>query len=368
MIFHRTLLLIASGLLFSLGVVMIFNTSSAEVLDHSLERSVYYDVVKQILYSMIGLFIAFGIYMIGYQQLIKASFPLLLFFSFLLLLTFIPGIGIKANGANRWIGIAGFSMQPSEFIKYIIPLYFIQQVKEFHKTEVPLFIFIKILIVISLPLFLIFLEPNNGTVLFIIISVIALCLLTNIKWKYWATPLASIMLIGGVLAMNMPYVSARVKVYLNPELDIRGKGHQAHQAKIAAGSGGFFGKGPGKSLQKLSYLPEAQNDYIAAIYAEEFGFLGVLSIILLYMLITYCGFYFANRAPTLEGLYLASITSFLISFQAFLNLGVVSGILPSTGVNLPLFSQGGSSLMASFVGISILLSISKVRINKKSLI
>jgi cell division protein FtsW len=146
-------------------------------------------------------------------------------------------------------------------------------------------------------------------------------------------------------------------VYLNPELDIRGRGHQPHQAKIAAGSGKLFGKGPGNSWQKLSYLPEAQNDYIAAIFAEEFGFVGMMGLIFLYMLFALLGFTIAYRCEDLGGLYLGVVVTFLVAFQAFLNLGVVSGILPSTGLNLPFFSQGGSSLIANLMGIGLLQSI-----------
>ena len=164
-------------------------------------------------------------------------------------------------------------------------------------------------------------------------------------------------LFGAVFASQLPYVTARLNVYLHPELDLKGKGHQPYQAKIAAGSGGMLGRGPGNSLQKLSYLPEAQNDYIAAIYAEEFGFMGVIVLLALYSAIAYIGFYAALHAADRAGFYFGGAVLFLICFQAFLNLGVVSGLLPSTGLNLPFFSQGGSSLMANLVGISFLLQL-----------
>ena len=144
---------------------------------------------------------------------------------------------------------------------------------------------------------------------------------------------------------------------MNPEYDLRGKGHQPHQAKIAAGSGQMWGKGIGESLQKLEYLPEARSDYIAAIFAEECGFVGIMGLIFLYMLIGFCGFHIATSAQDIEGFYVASIFTFLICFQAFLNLGVVSGLLPSKGTNLPFFSQGGSSLLANMMAVSILLRV-----------
>jgi cell division protein FtsW len=170
-------------------------------------------------------------------------------------------------------------------------------------------------------------------------------------------PMILLMFVGAIAAYQLPYVRGRIEVYLHPELDLKGKGHQPHQAKIAAGSGGFLGRGPGASLQKLTYLPEAQNDYIAAIYAEEFGFAGILLLVLLYMLFSFGGFSIAMRSSTLAGAYIASAITFLIALQAFLNLGVVSGLLPSKGVNLPFFSQGGTSLIANIIGLAVLLNI-----------
>ena len=121
----------------------------------------------------------------------------------------------------------------------------------------------------------------------------------------------------------------------------------------------MWGVGPGNSMQKLNYLPEAQNDYIAAIYAEEFGFIGIMLLITLYMIIAYLGFYIAHHAKDREGFHLAVVITFLIAIQAFLNLAVVSALLPSTGLNLPLFSQGGTSMMTNIISISMLLDISR---------
>ena len=208
-----------------------------------------------------------------------------------------------------------------------------------------------------IPIGLILIEPNNGTVAVIGFSLLILCFLLNVSIRYWGIPLLICLVIATLFASQLPYVIGRVKVYLNPELDIRGKGHQPYQAKIAAGSGGLLGKGPGKSLQKLSYLPEAQNDYIAAIIAEEFGFIGMFTIISVYALIGLLGFYIASNSEDLQGCYLAAAIASLISIQAFLNMGVVSGLFPSTGLNLPFVSQGGTSLIANTIGVALILSV-----------
>lgn len=338
---------------------MIFNTSSAEVLDHDLTKSMHQAFVRQLFYALLGMLLAGGAWGIGYQRIIRWSPILLVVLSVLLLLVLIPGIGREVNGSKRWISIAGFSFQPSEFVKYIVPAFLIGALAPIDGKTLPLKRFLSLAAIAAIPIFLILIEPNNGTAGVIGVTCLVICVISNISIKFWAMPLFALLTLGGILASQLPYVSARIRVYLHPELDLKGKGHQPYQAKIAAGSGQLLGRGPGNSLQKLSYLPEAQNDYIAAIYAEEFGFSGMLFLILLYMTIGYIGFTLAYNAPTTEGAYFATVTTFLICFQAFMNLGVVSGLLPSTGLNLPFFSQGGTSLMANMMGLGILLSIAE---------
>ena len=355
----RLLLLLSASVIFALGLIMIFSTTSAEILDYELETDTHHAVLKQAGFAFGGLILAAVVIRCGYQKILSCTPWLLLFFTFLLLLALIPGIGREVNGSRRWLHLAGFSFQPSEFVKYLAPAYFIHRYLQL-KERMTFKEFLKLVGIIAVPLFLILIEPNNGTAAVILCVMAALFLVTRISLAYWALPLCACALIGGGFAYHLPYVAARLKIYLHPELDLRGKGHQPYQAKIAAGSGQLWGKGPGNSLQKLSYLPESQNDYIAAIYAEEFGFVGMAALILLYMVLTAAGCAIAYRAPDIQGFYLAVCATFLISFQSFLNLGVVSSLLPSTGLNLPLFSQGGSSLMANMGGLALLFSISNV--------
>jgi cell division protein FtsW len=188
---------------------------------------------------------------------------------------------------------------------------------------------------------------------------VILFVLSRQKWLYWALPLGLLFVCGVMVASQMPHVLDRIKVYMDPAYDLKGKGHQPYQAKIAAGSGKLLGKGLGESLQKLEYLPEARSDYIAAIFAEETGFIGMTGLIVLYMGMGFCGFSIAQRAKDSEGFYVAAIFTFLMCFQAFLNLGVVSGLLPSKGTNLPFFSQGGSSLLANMWALCVVLNIAK---------
>lgn len=381
--FHRLLLILCVSAIFVMGLVMIFNTTSAELLDlfsaragtrnfseHSVSTHTenskltsswhtHQALFKQIFYACIGFCLAALVLKIGYRRLLEFSPHLLIFFSFLLILTLIPGIGKEVNGSKRWLVIAGFSLQPSEFVKYLVPAYMIHYLSFRNPSEMPFKAFLQLIGRLAIPVVLILIEPNNGTAGVIFVVIMIMCVLSCIRFKYWALPLFALMVIGALSAYHLPYISARLKVYLHPEFDLKGKGHQPYQAKIAAGSGQLLGFGPGNSLQKLSYLPEAQNDYIAAIYAEEFGFLGVVCLILLYMLIGYTGFFIAHEAESREGFYLAAVITFIICFQAFMNLGVVSGLLPSTGLNLPFFSQGGTSLIANIMGLGLLMDMPK---------
>lgn len=353
------LLIITGALLFLLGLLMIFNTTAAEIIDRSLNISTHSAFYKQFGYSLLGSVMGMIVYRFGYENIIKHSFLLLFLASLLLVFVFVPGIGVKINGAHRWLGIGGVPIgQPSEGVKILIPAVFIFWLSK-QKGKVGFKPFCKMLFSLSVPLALILFEPDNGTVFIIALCLIALFFLSRIPLLYWAVPLMVLVFLGMGAASQMPHVRNRLEVYLHPELDLKGKGHQPHQAKIAAGSGQLFGRGIGESLQKLNYLPEARSDYIAAIFAEETGFIGVLVLISLYITIASSGFVIAIKSKRREPFLFAAILTFLIAIQAFLNLGIVSGLLPSKGTTLPFFSQGGSSLMINIICLFILLDISR---------
>jgi cell division protein FtsW len=341
-----------------MGVLMVFNTSSAEILDRDLDIATHQATTKQLLFAFVGVMGACVIYWIGYRELLKLALPILALVSLLLLFVFLPGIGLERNGAHRWVKIGSYTLQPSELAKLAVPLYYVSALMRY-RTERGISLKRLALVggVIAIPMGLVLLEPDNGTTGIIGLSLVSLLLLSRVKLRYWLLPMVIVLAIGGTVAMQLPYVRQRLNVYLHPEVDLKGRGHQPYQAKIAAGSGELFGRGLGQSMQKLTYLPEAQNDYIAAIYAEEFGWAGVMVLILLYALLIYWGYQVAANAADLEGFLLAASLTFVIGLQVFLNLGVVSGLLPSTGLNLPYFSQGGTSLIANMAAIGLLLDI-----------
>jgi|JI9StandDraft_1071089.scaffolds.fasta_scaffold18567_4 cell division protein FtsW len=342
--------------LFSLGLLMIFNTAAAEELVDVRGLPFYLSTIKQLAFFMVGLLFAFVLYKLGYEYLIEKS-PLLFLGCFLMLaLVLVPKVGMYINGARRWINIGGISLQPSEFAKVVIPLFYMKlyggekgftTAKRFFLAQLPFMALI----------LLVLLEPDNGTGAILIATLVVSYFITRVSLLYWFLPMAIFVSCGVTLALSMKHVNDRIHVYLHPEADLLGKGHQPFQAKIAAGSGGIFGRGLGESLQKYQYLPEARSDYIAAIYAEEFGFIGMVFLITLYMILAMLGFRIASKCSDEKGVFLATIFTFIITFQAFLNLGVVSGLLPSKGTNLPFFSQGGSSLWGNIFLVTLLLNI-----------
>ena len=226
--------------LFAVGLLMVFNTTAAEALESAQPDETHRAFGRQILYAGLGIGVGLAVYALGYQRLIKLAPYLLAACTFFLVLVLIPGVGRQINGARRWIEIGGFSLQPSEFAKLCIPLFYIYA---YEKVKKPICLrhLIGFMLLIGVPLFLILIEPDNGCVAIIMTTVMALFYLTRIRWVYWGLPVLVMASIGACMAVNMPHVQSRIKVYLHPELDLRGKGHQPYQAKIAAGSGKIWG-------------------------------------------------------------------------------------------------------------------------------
>ncbi len=339
------------------GLIFVFNTSSAEILDSGRDRFIFGPLLKQLLFGVAAFGLGLLAYRCGMKKILSWTPRLLALCVFLLVLVLIPGVGVIANGARRWLSLFGISLQPSEFVKFILPLFFIHEVLKHEVLQ--LGDLLKLLGKIAAVMALILIEPDNRTTLIIGATVVIALWLCSIRWRYWLLPLCVGAVAVTAFAASVPYVRGRIMVFLNPELDLLGKGHQPYQAKIALGSGGFFGKGIGQSLQKLSYLPEAQNDYIVAIVGEEVGFLGLGALIVAYMALIWLCFRQALDALEKSVSLSCAMLAFLLALQAFINLGVVTGILPSTGLNLPLFSQGGSSLVACGAALGAILSVSK---------
>lgn len=340
------------------GVVMIYSAS------YVWAEYKFHDPLKfaktQFLFLVVSYILIFFSLKIPYQKYL--SYANLIFFIcfILLILVLIPGIGTVRNGSRSWFGIGGFGIQPSEFTKLGMIIFtskylaYNEKVLKNIKSGV-----LPILGVLMLVFGLIMLQPDFGTGVIIVISIIVLLFVSGVNMGFFFK-LGFIGLLGVVaLIIAAPYRMKRIVSFLNPWSDPLGSGFQIIQSLYAIGPGGLLGLGFGNSIQKHFYLPEPQTDFIFAIISEEFGFLGILIVASLFLLIIYRGFHISIHCENKFGKYLSFGITFQLAFQALLNLMVVVGLIPVTGVTLPFLSYGGSSLLITMISMGILLNISK---------
>ena len=351
-------LLIAVLLMSIFGIIMIYSASSiwAEYKFHDAFKYVKH----QSLFFILGIFIMFFTSKMNLNFLKKKANLILAICFLLLLLVLIPGIGTIRNGSRSWFGIGGFGIQPSEFAKIGLIIFTAKYLEknqkimgEVKKGAFPIFL------VIGVFFLLIMLEPDLGTAVVMALTLICLIFVSGLKISFFIK-----LGIGGLLGIVLliiaaPYRMARIISFLNPWSDPLGTGYQIIQSLYAIGPGGLLGQGFLQSRQKHFYLPEPQTDFIFSIISEEFGFLGVLIITLFFFFIFYRMIKIAMKAPDLFNKYLAFGLAFGIIIQASLNLCVVVGLIPVTGVTLPFFSYGGSSFLVSMLSIGIVLNISQ---------
>lgn len=340
------------------GLIMIYSASFvwAEFKFHDP----YKFVKMQFIFFLIGLLIIFNLKKIDYHIYYKYANKILFVCAILLILVLIPGIGTIRNGSRSWFGIGSLGIQPSEFAKIGLIIYVSKyltnnnrNMKNIIKGVFP------ILGVIGLFFALIMLEPDFGTAMVITLTLIALIFISGVKISFFVkTGLIGLLGIAGII-IAAPYRMKRIISFLNPWSDPLGSGYQILQSLYAIGPGSLLGQGFLKSRQKYFYLPEPQTDFIFSIISEELGFLGVLIVTTMFFIIFYRGLVISLKSKDLFGKYLAFGLSFGLIIQASLNLMVVVGLIPVTGVTLPFLSYGGSSLLISMISIGILLNISK---------
>jgi len=278
----------------------------------------------------------------------------------LLVLVIIPGVGVYVNGSRRWLRLGPISFQPSELAKYAVVL-FVSLALAARGKRVRRF-FSGILPVLAAPgvMFLLILEqPNLSTAGSILIVSVILVMLAGAKWRHLAVLGAGGAVVGAYYAWSAPYRRRRLLSFMDPFASMSDEGYQLSQSLIAFGSGGLFGMGLGSGRQKYAYLPYPESDFIFAIVGEDFGLLGCIAVILLFIAFLFAGMRIALTCPDRFGCLLAAGITSMICVQAFINMGVVVGILPTTGLPLPFFSAGGTSLSITMGAVGVLLSISR---------
>ncbi len=272
----------------------------------------------------------------------------------------VPGIGISVNGARRWIGPGTLSFQPSELMKLSLILYVAQFLAN-HPRRIQTFkgMVSPIVIVTGAAAMLVAAEPDLGTALVICMSVSALLVAAGVPLKYLGYLAAGGVVLIGMLVLVQPYQQARLTAFLDPWASASSSGFQSVQGQIALGSGGLFGVGLGQSVQKVFYLPEAHTDFILAVIGEELGVVGVSTVIALFGLIAWSGLRIARAATAPYAKLLATGLTSLILCQATLNIFVVLGIAPLTGVPLPFISYGPTNLMVILASVGLLLNVAE---------
>lgn len=347
-----TALLISVISLTIFGLFMIYDASSYIAFRDFGDK--YHYVKDQFLWVFLGSIALFIISFFDYHKFYNLALPILIGSIFLLFLVFIPGLGIRALGASRWIDFGFFVIQPSEFVKLALTIYLSAWFSTKEKGR-----FIAFLLLIGLVILLVMLQPDMGTAVIILGEAIILYFLSGGSILHILSLIPAVGLGGLILILLEPYRAARLSTFLNPEKEIQGSSYHLRQILIALGSGGLFGVGIGNSLQKYAYLPEATTDSIFAIIAEELGFVGVTVLLLIMLFIIYRGFYIAIRAKDNFGKLLAGGITSVLAIQTIVNLGAQTAILPLTGVPLPFISYGGSALIVNLFSVGILLNISR---------
>lgn len=345
-------LLISVLFLTFFGLLMIYDASSFVAFRDFSDK--YHYVKDQFFWVVLGISSMFIFSRIDYHRFYNLAIPLIISAIGLLILVFVPGIGVKLLGAHRWINLRFTILQPSEFVKLALAIYLAAWFSGKEKGRLWAF-----LTLLSAVLFLIILEPDMGTAAIILAEGIALYFLSGANVMYFVFIAPVVALVGFILAKLEPYRAARLATFLDLNQNVSSSSYHVRQILIALGSGGLMGVGLGNSLQKYAYLPENTTDSIFAIIAEELGFVGACFIIAVFLVVVWRGFVIASRAKDNFGKLLAGGIITFLAMQVLINLAAQTALVPLTGIPLPFISYGGSALIIDLSAIGILLNIAK---------
>lgn len=341
----------------AVGLIMVFSASPIMAIKHG---DTFYYLKKQLFYIAIGVIALLYGLRLDLENLKSKAYPIMGIAIFLLLLVFIPGVGRKVLGASRWIDLGILSFQPSEFIKFSLILFMAkwltdnkEHVKDFFKGFLPP------MLCLGLVSLLILKQPDLGTVITIGAIVFALLLVAGARTNYLLSlgGLAGIVIL--IISITTPYRLRRLLAYIDPWKDPQGVGFHIIQSLLAVGSGGLFGLGLGGSRQKFFYLPQQFTDFIFAITCEELGFIGGVGVVMLFALFAFRGFRIAvTTTDRFKYLLVTGLVSW-ITLQALINISVVLGLIPTTGIPLPFISYGGTATILNLFAVGLILNVSR---------
>ena len=346
------------------GLIMVFSASAPTA--NLNQGNPYHFVTRQAMYAVVGLALMLFMANFDYHKIEKYALPLLIFSFVLLFAVYIPGLGVERNNARRWVEIGGLSLQPSEVAKVGVIVYFaysLSMIKdEIAKFWTGLFRYIVILGIFAAVLIK---EPHFSGTMVIVATAAVMLIVAGAKIKHFMWLAIPFVLLIAVAIIQEPYRLARWTAFLNPFADSSDTGYQIVQSLYAVGSGGVFGMGLGNSHQKFLFIPEPQNDFIFSIICEELGWFGAVAVMALFTLLIWKGYRIAQEAPDTFGALLAVGITTLVAVQEVINIAVVTSVAPVTGMALPFFSAGGTSLVILMGCIGILLNISAQVVRSK---
>ncbi len=343
--------------LICIGLLMVLSASG--VVAERVSGDKYQFFRKQAIFCLLGGGLAFVSILLPRNFINKLAYPGL-FAAFVLLLLCISPLGNRVNGAQRWINLGGFSLQPMEFARVALVLYLAyfmstkqEMMKTFSRGVVPPFAITGVLCCLLL------LQPDFGGAVVMVTLLFFMCLVGGTRFVYLFLAIGMGLASAWAMIISSPYRSRRLLAFLDPFKDAMDSGYQLVQSLYALGSGGFFGVGMGNSLQKMMYLPEAHNDFIMAVVGEELGFIGITLIMLLFAMFFARCFRVVMGQDDLRDKFTAFGLTLVIALGTVLNLAVVLGMAPPKGVSMPFISYGGSSLLASLICVGLLLNYSR---------
>lgn len=350
------LLLTAVILLIFTGTLMVYSASAINA--NEKYHDAYFFLKREIVFALISIGMLFSLMKLDYHKYWKMVYPLMAVSVFLCILVVIPGIGVKAGGARRWLNLGGFTFQPSELVKLSLILFMAYSLaKKREKMEKFVVGVLPHLAVAGVMMGLILLQKDLGTSFTLGVVLMIMLFVGGTRISYIAGAILLSIPILYLLVFSVDYRRQRILAFLDPWTHIADSGFQIIQSYVGFNVGGLWGTGLGQGKQKLFFLPAAHTDFILSVLGEELGLLGVLAVITLFLILLIRGFRAALRAPDLFGMYLALGISSLIGVQSLINFGVVMGLLPTKGLPLPFISYGGTSLIVMSACMGIVLNI-----------
>jgi cell division protein FtsW len=349
--FH--LIIAVAALLTTLGLIMVLSASGVHSYDE--DGSPWAIFARQVLWTLVGLVAFYAALRMPVNLMRRIAFPGFAITIVMLALVLVPGIGKEANGSRGWFVIAGFSMQPSELAKIAFAIWgaHLLAARRLERASLREMLF-PLVPAAVVALTLIVLQPDLGQTVSLGIILLGLLWYAGLPLRVFLSSLVAVVLAAAVLAMSEGYRSDRVQSWLNPGADSQGSGYQARQARYALANGGIFGDGLGQGTAKWNYLPNAHNDFIFAIIGEELGFVGAVGLLMLFGLFAYTGMRIAQRSADPFLRLLTATTTLWVLGQAFINVGYVVGLLPVTGLQLPLISAGGTSTATTLLMMGVI--------------